>query len=297
MKGRSGRALWICIVYCVLGMGLSGCVSAPERNLPTARSLPDAGAGKNAALRVQKGLQEAEAGRWEEALNYFSDALNYHDLTVLERAIILNNRGVMQQRMGIYDGAITDFSAAIKMRSDLPGSNMSSRALFNRGIMYYLLGEYQSAVNDLEQYSKSNKAQQRSPYAVLWHYLAQERSGVSGRYELVSSCRRLWREEECERKSGEFAHLSWPGPLFALHLEQLSAEEVVGRVPRGQTERQSKEYLCDIYFHLGEYYSIRGEQGQARYWWQMALETGMTHLSEYTGSQMGIQRNSLFTMF
>ncbi|MBF0185328.1 MAG: tetratricopeptide repeat protein [Magnetococcales bacterium] len=276
--------------------GLLGCTTVPERSLPLAQSLPEAGAGKNAAVRVQKGLQEAEAGNWEPAMGYFSDALSYADLTGLERAIVLNNRGVMQQRMGAHEAAIADFSAAMKMRAALPGSNLPGRALFNRGVLYYLLAEYAEAEKDLEQYLRHTPPAMRSPYSVLWLYLARERAGSSGRYGLVSSCKTVWREEECERKPGEFAHLPWPGAIFAMYLEQLSAEELIGLVPRGKSERQGKEYLCDAYFYLGEYYSLKGEYNQARQWWQMAVETGMNHLSEYSGSQMALQRGSVINL-
>jgi lipoprotein NlpI len=192
---------------------------------------------------------------------------------------------------------VADFSAAIKMRAGLSGVKLPGRALFNRGVLHYLLGDYPAAVNDLEQFNRQYPEERQSPYTMLWLYLAREWSGSSGRYGLSSSCRSFWREEECERKPGEFAHLPWPGPLFALHLEQLSAEEVIGRVPRGKTERQSKEYLCDAYFHLGEYYQMRGESSQARQWWQMALETGMSHLSEYTGAQSGMQKGAVLSLF
>ncbi|MBF0098185.1 MAG: tetratricopeptide repeat protein [Magnetococcales bacterium] len=297
MRAERGRALAWRVMCVVLGMHLFGCVTVQEHAVPVVPSLPDAGVGKNAAVRVQKGLQEADAGNWEPAMGYFSDALSYADLTGLERAVVLNNRGVMQQRLGWYEGAVADFSAAIKMRAGLSGVNLPGRALFNRGVAHYFLGEYAAAMNDLEQFSLQYPSERQTPYTVLWLYLARERSGSYGRYGLSSSCRSLWSQEACAHKSGEFAHLSWPGPLFALHLEQLSAEEMLARVPRGKTERQGKEYLCDAYFHLGEYYQLRGASSQAREWWQKAIETGMTHLSEYTGSQLGMQRGVALSLF
>ncbi len=279
----------------VIGLGLlfQACAVVPERKaLDLLPPIPDAGPGKNAALRVQRGLEDVESGHLERAVQYFSDALTFADLTVTERAMVLNNRGVVQGRLGLFEEALADFSAAIQLRK-----GQSGKALYNRGTTYFLLGEFALAAADLGPFVRQNPKRNRSPYPMLWLYLAQSRAGLDGRSGLAEGCSLAWSDEVCQRRSGRFVSMDWPGPLFALHLEQISPETLLKKIPQGETDRHHQEHLCDAYFHLGEYYLLKREWGLARKWWQMAVDTRMTHLNEHTAAAMELQRSATWGGF
>ncbi|MEO5363764.1 MAG: hypothetical protein H7838_09100 [Magnetococcus sp. DMHC-8] len=278
------------VVYgALVALLLQACAAVPEREVTALPDMPDAGPGKNAAVRVQRGLQDMEAGQYERAARYFSDALTYADLNVTERAVVLSNRGVAQQRLGLLDAAVADFSGALQLRSGRSGKGLPGKALLNRGITHFLRRDFALAVADLDAFVRQSATDSRSPYPVLWLYLARSQAGMDGRALLADGCRLAWRDEECNRRSGDWVRMAWPGPLFALHAEQIPPDDLLHKLPRAETGRQHQEQLCDAYFHLGAYHGLKGEQGMARHWWQMAVDTQMTHLSEHAAALAALQ--------
>ncbi len=220
--------------------------------------------------QARKGLKAAKSNRPKLAVAAFSRALDSNGPTDDERAIIFNNRGVAHKSIGEFNKAIGDFSKAITLRRGTP-----TKALHNRGITYFFLGRFRESAQDLAGFIKQNP-DITSPYPHLWLYLARKRAGQDGRTLL-------------SRHANLLTNLSWPGPVVALHLGKRSPDELLASIGQGNVGK-SGEDACDAYFHLGEYYLLKGDEKQARHWFHQAVATGQQRLNEHIAAGTEIQR-------
>lgn len=248
---------------------LSACAT-PSQTVPIDTEVaktPETLSMKNARL----GLKRVEKGQLDEAIFYFSKALQSNGLDANDHIAVLNNRGVVQKNLGQFQKAMQDFSEAIDLNPKQPG-----KALYNRGITRFFLGQFSESALDLKNFLDLHP-ENRSPYTFLWLYLAQKSAGFSAKETLIENRSFL---------SG----FSWPGPLLSLHLDELSSHSLLDRVVSSDNERLRLEQLCDAYFHLGEYHLLKGEKTASERWFKMAVDTNMRQLNEYTASLAQLQR-------
>ena len=131
--------------------------------------------GQNAKEFYEKGLEKAQAGKFEEAIDYFSKSLelqpedyyswynrgiaktfldNYEDaLPDFEQTIKFApdykkgwlNLGTTKKHLTDYQGALTDYSHAIQLDQNY------ADAYYNRGLVYELLSKNDSACMDFNK--------------------------------------------------------------------------------------------------------------------------------------------------
>ncbi len=139
-------------------------------------------------------------GDHELAINYYSHCINRGDLTVENLAISYNNRGLAHYHEGIYERAIQDYDAAIRLdpayaiaynnrcwiyglkhrpNDALRDCNQSLRlspddpaTLDSRALAYWLLGERDTARQDLE------RAREIDPLYPNWQKRLREFEGM-----------------------------------------------------------------------------------------------------------------------
>ena len=86
----------------------------------------------------EKGLEKAQAGKLEEAINLFSSAIQLQP----EDYYSWYNRGIAESILNLYDEALQDFNQTIKLAPDY------KKAYLNRGTTRKHLTDYEGAIND-----------------------------------------------------------------------------------------------------------------------------------------------------
>lgn len=91
-------------------------------------------------LPFERGQQLYESGRYAEALESFSQALELDE----QNPRIYNARGNAYAALGRHEEALADYSSALDLVQNLAG------VLYNRGRVYMLLERYEEALVDLQ---------------------------------------------------------------------------------------------------------------------------------------------------
>jgi tetratricopeptide (TPR) repeat protein len=98
-------------------------------------------ADEEARARYSAGKTEANAGDYDRAIAYYSEAIRLDP----KNAIVFASRGFAYQKKGDYDRAITDYSEAIQL-------NPTYALVFNnRGNAYQNKGDYDRAIADYSE--------------------------------------------------------------------------------------------------------------------------------------------------
>ena len=93
-----------------------------------------------AFIDFQRGQQAAQHGEYDLAVQYFTRVIQAGEFSQKDLAITLNNRGNAYRKKGLYDRAIKDYDAAIRLKPDL------AMAFNNRGNAYGDKGLYDRAI-------------------------------------------------------------------------------------------------------------------------------------------------------
>jgi TPR repeat protein/Flp pilus assembly protein TadD len=95
-------------------------------------------------LYAVSGLDAHQAGRYEEAIEFYTLAIEAGDLPDRSLAYVHNNRGASYRNLNRYNEAIEDYDAAIRLNPDY------ATAFYNRGIAYDLKGFHSLAIDDFD---------------------------------------------------------------------------------------------------------------------------------------------------
>jgi Flp pilus assembly protein TadD len=87
---------------------------------------------------VEQGWEQAEKGNYDEAIRYFTKALNFNP----NHAEAYYSRGTAHFHKGQYDQAISDFDKALEINPN------DAKAYYNRGIACCKKGQYDQAIPD-----------------------------------------------------------------------------------------------------------------------------------------------------
>ena len=259
---------------------------------------------------TQRGLYKRAAEDYSEAIRLRPETTHSNgqpagdsntDLKDPYLASIYNNRAFANYRMGFYDWAIEDVTAATHLQPNFV------LAYNNRGVFYATKGEFGRAVEDYDKavdlqprfepaYSNRGQAQfflgrfedaardfqqglslnPTDATTQAWLYLALERSGQDGKKGLAQQVPSL----DLKR---------WPGPILAIFLGQSTPEQVMEGVKRVEgRERSEKE--CEAAFYFGQYYLLRGRLQEAERLFREALAFGFSSFIEHIGAKVELQR-------
>lgn len=113
--------------------------------LLVALCVPASAATQDSVLRAREGAANLLRGKYEAAIASFDTALTGSDLADVNRANILNDRGVAKWRLAKTKEAIADFNKSIELFSDY------AIVYNNRGNALLDLGEFEQAVIDFSR--------------------------------------------------------------------------------------------------------------------------------------------------
>ena len=280
------KAIRLSLLACVMGIGLSGCNS-------TSVSLSDVIIAPPLPVQYQ---HEAQLSR----LNSF---LQTDQITREQRALLLYERGVVYDRLGLKSLAHLDFNQAIQLKPDLAeaynflgvyltlSSNFDSAyeafdsandlkptyqfAFFSRGIALYYGDRASLARDDMDKYLAFKPD---DPYRIIWQYIVQSKSDpeaakASLRANAVLSPKDHWATRVIELFLGELSEKQF--------LQSLGAD--------AQTERERAEQLCEAYFYLGKHMSHLGEQHKADIYYRLTLATNVHDFIEHKYARLELE--------
>ncbi|MDZ8050393.1 MAG: tetratricopeptide repeat protein [Aulosira sp. ZfuVER01] len=102
-------------------------------------------------LLYLQGVEKYEAGKYQEAVNDFTQAIEINP----RNALAYNRRGDAFYRLGDYQKSLSDSSKAIQLNPQ------DANAYYDRGFSHYELGKYKEAIAD---YTKAIKLNAKNPY-------------------------------------------------------------------------------------------------------------------------------------
>jgi tetratricopeptide (TPR) repeat protein len=102
---------------------------------------PNLAAGQEVQALIDRGIENSQKGRYDEAIQDFNQALKAKP----GDAATLTFRGVVYHAKGQDDQALKDFDQALNADPKF------GRAYYQRGMVYETLGRYTPALKDLEQ--------------------------------------------------------------------------------------------------------------------------------------------------
>ena len=217
----------------------------------------------NQAAYNNRGLTFRQTGQYDKAILDFGEALRIAPNN--ESAYF--NRGVARTSKRQFDKAALDFSEAIRLN---PAHTSS---LSGRGRAKFLSGDFDAAVSD---FKTAVSLLPGDPYAVIWLFLAQTRSGRDGRNDLIKNAAPFTREQ-------------WPGPIIAMLLEHSTAIELVYLASDPDSERQ-KEKKTEAYFYAGQKELAAGNRTGAVGYFRETVKTGITRFIEYIAAEEELKR-------
>lgn len=266
----------------------------------------------------KRGLAYANQAHYERAVEDYSEAIRLHpeavqggdgqaragdtaDVRDSHLAAAYLNRAAAYNKMGFFDWAIEDTTAATHLRPDF------SSAYHNRGSFYltkgefdraaedyskaidlqprfgdaynhrgharFFLGRFEDAAGDFRQRARIDPADAASS---AWLYLALERSGQSGKEELA-------------RRAASMDLTRWPGPVLALFLGHLTPAQMMDDMKRLEG-RERPERECEAAFYLGQFHLLQGRLEEARRHFRAAVDFGFFTFVEHIGAKAELQR-------
>ena len=193
----------------------------------------------------------ARAGKYEDAIQLFTRAINSDMLNLVARAQAYSYRGIAKAATSDYDGAQDDLNSSVAL-----DSAYNADALAYRGYFELVLGNGQKAAADLGK-SATSKVWL---YSAMWLALARSKAGVpdTDNYSLANNAMKLDLNQ-------------WPGPIVKYLMGQAKREDVVEAANQGDPAKVG-ERVCDADFYVAEQDIIHNNPVAAKAGFQRAAE-------------------------
>ena len=216
-----------------------------------------------AGAYVKRGDTYRDQGLYDQAISDFAAALKITP----GLAEALNGRGLVFAKKGLYDRAIADYGATLKLKPDF------AFAYTNMGRAYFYQGNFSKAAASFEDRLKIKPLH---VYPMLWLYLARARMSQDPKTELA----------------GYLAHAKkghWIYKAALLYLGKATPEQVLDAARKGNPHKR-REREAEAYFYIGQYYLVNGDEKAATGYFRKVVDTGITRFYEYTGAEVELRR-------
>lgn len=210
---------------------------------------------------ANRAVVAARSGRYDEAIELFTRAINSDELGLKNRAQAYAYRGIAKATTGDYDGAQLDLNSSVALDSDF-----AADAYAYRGYMKLVLGQAKESAADLEKSAELLIW----PYNVLWLHLARLKAGLpdQGPRSLANSAITL---DVKRNQDGTPGLNRWPGALVKFMQGTGTRESVAAAAQEGDPARLA-ERVCDVDFYLGELDLARNDIAAAKPQFERAAE-------------------------
>lgn len=193
----------------------------------------------------------ARDGKYDEAIELFTKAINTDELNLKSRAQAYAYRGVAFAAIGDYEHANDDLNSAVVL-----GSEYSADAFAYRGYFRMVQGRSSEAAADL---AKSANEKVWS-YNAIWLALARMKAGIADNDALSLSA-----------NAAMLNMAAWPGPVINYLMGKATPEAVNAAAQQGEPARLI-ERVCDADFYVAEVALTKNDVATARPLLQRAAE-------------------------
>lgn len=242
--------------------------------------------------------------RTEIAIARISEMLHSAKVSDTERARLHYDRGVMYDSVGLSALARYDFMRAIRLQPDMADAynfmgvqhTLSGDyemaydafdsalelepkyqyAYLNRGIALQYDGKIALAISDFQQFQALKP---EDPYRSLWLYLAQvEQSEIEALSNLAKH------QAVLDKKQ-------WASQIVAFYLGQISEAQLLEIATTDVADpKQLAEQLCEVYFYLARWHSLKQNPTQAALYFKKSLATNVYEFVEHRYARIELDR-------
>ena len=193
----------------------------------------------------------ARDGKYEEAIELFTKAINVDELNLKGRAQAYAYRGIAFAAIGDYEHASQDLNSAVVLESEY-----SADAYAYRGFFRMVQGNAKDAAADLAK----SAGQKVWSYNAIWLSLARLKAGMPDNDAISLAA------------NAATVNLSaWPGPVINYLMGQASPEAVAAAAQEGDPARLI-ERVCDVDFYIAEMALAKNDVATARPMLQRAAD-------------------------
>jgi lipoprotein NlpI len=247
--------------------------------------------------------------RTEVAIARISEMLQSGKMSEQERARLHYDRGVMYDSVGLSALARYDFMRALRLKPDM------ADAYNFMGIQHTLNGDFDQAYEafdaalELEpqyQYAYLNRAialqydgklalaiddfqafqalKPEDPYRSLWLFLAKAEQSEPEALAMLAQAQ------------SKLDPAVWASQIVAFYLGQITEQQLLQKAASGAVEpRQLAEQLCEMYFYLAKWHSLKQNPTQALTYYKKSLSTNVYEFVEhrYARIEMALLRQAV----
>ncbi|MSP95244.1 MAG: hypothetical protein EXR00_08230 [Alphaproteobacteria bacterium] len=188
-------------------------------------------------------VRAARDGKYEEAIELFTSAINTDELNLKGRAQAYAYRGIAKAAIGNYESANEDLNSAVVLDSEY-----SADAYAYRGYFRMVQGRSREGAADLEKSAE----QKVWSYNAIWLHLARIKAGLPDTDGISLGA------------NATMLNLNaWPGPVIRYLLGQGTQEAMTAAAQEGDPTRLI-ERVCDVNFYVAEKALTTGDVATAR---------------------------------
>ena len=200
-------------------------------------ALADGIADANSAVKA------AQAGRYDEAIQFFTEAINSDELNLVSRAQAFAYRGIARAATADYEGGREDLNLAVALDS---GYNPEAYAY--RGFFEMVSGDPAKAAADLE----------KSAHYKIWSYQAMWLALARAKANVPDT------DDVSLKTNAQMVKMdAWPGPMIRYLMGEEKREALMPAAQMGDPQRLA-ERVCDVDFYVAESDIARGDRDAAK---------------------------------
>jgi lipoprotein NlpI len=220
---------------------------------------------------TNRGFTLMEQGDPQAAESDFDRSLSF----VPNQPMVYSFRGTARLAQGKLNEATADYRKVVELD---PNNPMAKADL---GFALFFQEQYAAAAQQFEAATKANKDMK---HLHPWHLVAIRRSQPQANVEqkfspLLAADRQQW---------------DWADQLLAYQLGQINEQQLLAST-QGENAEVSKAQKCEAHFFIAQKMAVSGNEQQAAEHFRKSIETNVSHLSAYRGSEMALKRLNVAT--
>lgn len=219
---------------------------------------------QRAILLYQRGLIYDRMGLSAHSQYDFTQSIKL-DPTL---AVSYNSLGVSLLLVGEYDEAFDAFDSAIELSDAIPYSYL------HRAIGLYFVTRYEAAHDDIEYFYQLDK---NDPYRVLWRYIINSKVDAKLAIEQLNEAQAI----------PEDRRFAWA--IIAVINGKMSEEAFFNNIANGiKTNKELAQRLCEAYYYLAQWHINNDNLNKGIYYFKLSAATNVKDFIEYKYALVGL---------
>ena len=202
----------------------------------------------------ERGIQYGKLGHYDKAVSDYTAAIQINPQLI--SAYI--DRAVGYARLEKYNEAYADLNTVLQLQPN------NLRAYNTRGTLSFLVGKYQNAAADFKRYLQLNPT---DIYRMLWLFLSEKHHSRQSATDVPQFSAKVNLDQ-------------WPGAILKLYLDEVESEAVIEALSKGVPNMQIG-HACEAYYYLAQYFLLQNDRQKALELFNKAVATQAKSYVEY----------------